>query len=249
MADTEQWKCPGHGTPVEKDGKYYFLYHAYDRTSGVYTGREGLLQEFRFTPDGWIEMVQNNTQRELTAVLINDKFKGSRLMENWQWSVFQKPIYTVKRRTLQLQALPVPAGAFLGQKTYTGNYEATVRLRPKTSSAATGIGAIGDDNNTVSAVLQNGTLRVMQLRDGKDSLVAETKATGKRNGFLQMQVRNGKDMTFLYSADGRDFTTLNATPVDGSFLPPWDRAVRVGLISKGTPEQKAVFKTFRLNSH
>jgi hypothetical protein len=39
---------------------------------------------------------------------------------------------------------------------------------------------------------------------------------------------------------------MNTTPVDGSFLPPWDRAVRAGLIAKGTAGQKAVFERFEM---
>src|SRR5687768_11917975 len=46
IATTEEWKCPGHGTPVAKDDKFYFLYHAYDKESNVYAGRQGVLSEF-----------------------------------------------------------------------------------------------------------------------------------------------------------------------------------------------------------
>jgi hypothetical protein len=39
---------------------------------------------------------------------------------------------------------------------------------------------------------------------------------------------------------------LNDTVADISYLPPWDRAVRVGLVSKGPAEKAAFFKNFML---
>ena len=36
---------------LKKDGKYYFLHHAYDKKTSVFTGRQGILSEFKFTPD------------------------------------------------------------------------------------------------------------------------------------------------------------------------------------------------------
>jgi xylan 1,4-beta-xylosidase len=43
---------------------------------------------------------------------------------------------------------------------------------------------------------------------------------------------------------------LNKEPLNGTFLPPWDRAVRVGLVAKGVSEQVGVFDSFRLeNEH
>ncbi len=62
------WKCPGHGTPVEKNGKYYFLYHAYSTTTGAYGGRQGLLNEFEFTPDGWLRFLNSNDYGKIKEV-------------------------------------------------------------------------------------------------------------------------------------------------------------------------------------
>ncbi len=60
LTNDKKWKCPGHGTPIEKDGRNYFLYHAYNNVTDVFTGREGMLVEFKFTNDGWIEFVKDS---------------------------------------------------------------------------------------------------------------------------------------------------------------------------------------------
>jgi hypothetical protein len=70
----------------------------------------------------------------------------------------------------------------------------------------------------------------------------------KRKAYLQMQVRNGKDVTFLAGRKRKRFEVLNGTPVDGTYLPPWDRALRAGVVSKGTAGQRAFFKNFSMQN-
>lgn len=248
LTHDEEWKCPGHGTPIEKDGKYYFLYHAYDKESSVYTGREGMLIEFKFTPDGWIEFVKEKESADVALTSFDDSFKGRRLQQNWQWSVFQPVGYKQSWGELKLAAIPSPSGTYIGTKTTSGNYTATVKLRAKGNSAAAGLGAIGDDNNLVSAYWQNGVVRLLQLKEGKETELAQKRIATGKSLYLKMQVANGKDLTFLYSTDGNTFEPLNEQPVDGSYLPPWDRSIRVGLLAKGDGTQKATFDKFTLQN-
>lgn len=248
LENDEEWKCPGHGTPIEKNGKYYFLYHAYDNETSVYTGREGMLIEFRFTPDGWIEFVKENESKDVALTSITDKFRGNQLAQHWQWSVFQPVTYTQSGGELQLAAMPSPSGAYVGIKTTSGNYTATVRVRPGQTTAAAGLGAIGDDNNTIGAYYKDGLVRVVQLRDGKETELAQKNVARGKNLYLKMQVANGKDISFLYSTRGKRFQPLNEKVADGGYLPPWDRAIRVGLLSKGDASQRATFDRFQLQN-
>jgi xylan 1,4-beta-xylosidase len=66
--------------------------------------------------------------------------------------------------------------------------------------------------------------------------------------YIRATVSNGKDIIFSYSSDGKKYTKVNENAVDGFFLPPWDRAVRVALISKGTSGTKGVFEEFALKN-
>ncbi len=246
LVNDDEWKCPGHGTPIEKDGKNYFLYHAYNKGTNVYTGREGLLIEFRFTPDGWIEFVKEDKSDDVAMTSVTDNFSGGTVKDHWQWSVFEPAVFNQKKGKLTLSAKPSPTGAFIGTKTLSGNYTATVKINTKRTTAGAGIAAIGDEKNIVSAFLKDGKLSVVELKEGKQSEVMQTSIRTKRKFYLQMQVENGKDITFLYSAKGKDFQLLNNKPVDGSYLPPWDRSVRVGLTAKGDASQKVSFDDFQL---
>ena len=247
LTHDEEWRCPGHGTPVEKEGRFYFLYHAYDAKENVYTGRQGLLIEFRFTPDGWVEFIKQKSPG-VSVVTITDNFKDKKLSTDWQWSVFQNFNKKLKKGRLQLSALASPTGAFLGQKTHKADYTVDALVLNAKTTAAAGVAVIGDEKNTISVLLQKNTVTVMQVKNNRDSVIATATIPQKKKTHLRMQVRNGKDITFSYSINGKDFVIINNTPADGAFLPPWDRAIRAGLVAKGGSDTKAVFDSFTLNN-
>ncbi|MEJ7914383.1 MAG: family 43 glycosylhydrolase [Chitinophagaceae bacterium] len=247
LKNTDNWICQGHGTPVEKDGRFYFLYHAYDKKSNVYTGRQGVLKEFKFTADNWIQFVDIPATAALPVVgEVYDKFEKSTLSDKWQWSVFQQVSFSLQNGKLFLETLPGRAGAFIGQKTLSGKYKATARILTKNSSAGAGIGAIGNDFNLVYATCQKGNIRVVTVKEGKLTTIVETFVAPKTTIYISMEVVNSKEVRFSYASDGKNFKVLNKTAIDASYLPPWDRAVRVGLISTGEPGQKAAFDSFRM---
>jgi len=233
---------------VEQNGRHYFLYHGYDAQSTVFTGREGLLQEFRFTPDGWIEFVTAPGTVNRDAAPRIDRFRGRDLPLHWEWNVFQKPQYTVGKGELKLGALTTAAGHFAGQKTKSGNYTATAVIRPLKSTAAAGIAILGDEQNTLTLYLEGSNLRLAGVQAGRDTTWASVAMPARRKLRLRVSAQGGNQFVFSYSANGRSYVPVNATPVNGSYLPPWDRALRVGLAAKGQEGTKAVFDRFDLDS-
>jgi beta-xylosidase len=242
----ENWKCPGHGTPVEKDGKYYFLYHAYNKESDVYTGRQGILQEFRFTSDDWVEFIDNAVDPTPIPTEVKDDFTGSTLDADWQWSVFNPVKTSLRNGKLTLSAKSSNGGAFIGFKTLSSNYQAEIVLLP--STAASGIGLVGDDKNMIRLLVSGSELTVSKLENDKETIVVKQSITTAPKIHLRMDVSNGSDASFSYSVDGTSFVKINDNAVDGRALPPWDRAVRVGLISKGEVSQKTVVESFVLKN-
>lgn len=244
----DAWKCPGHGTPVMKDGRYFFLYHAYNSESNVYAGRQGMLSEFRFTDDGWIEFLKGVEGQATVQTEWEDDFKGKALSPHWQWSVFQKPAYSQRKGKLELMAASGKSGAYLGAKTLTSDYSAEAILLPTASSAEVGLGLIGDEKNFVTATVDNSQLVLRKVEDDKETVIEEKHLPRGKQLHLRVIVRGGSDISFLYSTDGKNFIALNESPVAGAFLPPWDRAVRVALVSKGAPSDQGVFDYFVLKS-
>ena len=248
VATTDEWKCPGHGTPIEKDGAYYFLYHAYHKESDVYTGRQGVLSQFTFTPDGWIEFVNGpGPSSEPIQREIKDEFNGGELSRHWQWSVFAEPELRVRKGKLELMASQ-GAGGYLGTKTYTDDYEADVVIERRISSGEAGLAVVGDDENLVSATLAGNRIVVRKIERDEETIILTKDVPSSERLYLRARVANGKEISFFASRDGKAYAPINEQPVDGFFLPPWDRAVRVALISKGGRRAKAVFDDFILKN-
>jgi beta-xylosidase len=246
LTNNENWICPGHGTVAEKDGRYYFLHHGYDKRSTAFTGRQGLLTEFTFNKDGWITITNNAVNKYVGVKVITDDFKGNKLSDQWEWSVFQSPKYTIRNGQLLLHSIPTGSGAFVAQKTLWPDYTVSTAIDIKNTTASAGLGAIGDDENMVTISLRGDTAKVITLIQNKGTVIAQKRVSSKNRVYFKMQVKNGKDINFMYSADGKSYKAVNDTTINGAFLPPWDRAVRVGLISKGAVSEQAAFTSFSM---
>jgi xylan 1,4-beta-xylosidase len=246
LVDSENWICKGHGTAIEKDGKYYFLYHAYDRKTSAFTGRQGLLQEFVFTNDNWINFVNTKNDTVSQVRVVTDEFKGSRLNDIWQWNVFGNINYQMKDGRLLLGGSLERSESFIGQKILSDDYTATTLVRANESTASAGIAAIGDDQDMVLVLLRNNQLEILKVKDGFESIAGIYEVSPSDSVFLQMWVRDRYSISFLYSLNGKDFKLLNEEPIKGIYLPPWDNPPRAGLVSRGNSDQHAVFEKFVL---
>jgi hypothetical protein len=140
------------------------------------------------------------------------------------------------------------SGAFLGQKTYTANYDAEVTLIPPFSAEA-GIGVIGDEKNLIAATIKNDLFTVRKIEKDEETIVFEKKIPFNDEVYLRLKVTDVKDLTFEYSDDCRKYIALGNKSIDAFYLPPWDRAVRVGLISKGSPNLQSFFDNFVLRNN
>jgi len=244
LASTPEWTCPGHGTAVEKDGKYYFLYHGYSTGENVFAGRQGLLQEFEFTNDGWISF-KKTVPAVLKRVVKTDEFSAPKLGLDWQWSVFKDFDKSLNGKTLTLQALPDVSGAYIGQPVYHSDY--TVQTVVSTATAEAGITIIGDDKNLVFASIKGSDIQLKEVRNGQVSLLKNLKSAAKQYPVkFKMEARQNHNFTFYFASGKGSWTRINDEPADGSFLPPWDRALRVGLIAIGDAGEKASFDSFSM---
>lgn len=248
LTDSGNWLCKGHGTPIEKDGKFYFLYHGFDKATSAFTGREGLLQEFIVTPDNWIQFINTTTDSVKRKEIIRDEFSGNKLDEKWQWSVFNDTRYEIKNKQLHLFALPNKSGSFIGQRISSADYTATTAVDARKSNAFSGIGAIGTEKNILALLVKDNQIKVVKVKNGSDSLMALLRIPVTEKVYLQMRVKERYRISFLYSINGKNFLPVNRKPLRGVFLPPWDNPPRAGLISMGTTNEKAIFEGFELRA-
>ncbi|WP_114778593.1 family 43 glycosylhydrolase [Botryobacter ruber] len=263
MQQNEAWKCAGHGSIVtDQQGRDFFLYHAYTTNTFVYPGRQGLLDQILWREDGWPYFEESAPsvtapapyqQQAVVQLDVQDEFNSPTLAKSWQWSVTQAPVYTISDTNngqLLLKASAAQIGTMLGQRTKAGDYTATAALDCRSLPRGTraGLSAFGDPNNAIGIALQNDSIVLWQVKRKEASELARVAAPPQETLQFKLTVQQGHKLTFAWSGDGYSWNELNnGAPVDGSFLPPWDRGVRVGLSAKGPASTAATFNWFKIN--
>ncbi|WP_210488330.1 family 43 glycosylhydrolase [Rufibacter aurantiacus] len=262
MKKNETWTCPGHGTVVsDGKGRDFFLYHAYSANSTVYPGRQGLLDEITWGTDGWPSFKNGSPALTATAPYntnakeeldIQEEFTTSTLAPSWQWFVEQTPKFTVQPGNggrLLLQATPEKVGSVLSKRTIEADYTATTAVNQKQlgQGVAAGLAAIGDPQNAIGVSVRNGEITLWTVKENKETV--HSKVAAPKGDLLQFKLTaaKGDQLQFAWSADGTTWNPLNeGNPLNGDFLPPWDRGVRIGLTAKGPVGSAAVYEWYRL---
>jgi len=249
LAEQGDWMCPGHGTAITVNGNNYFMYHAYAKSSNKYTGREVLIRRFEFTDDNWIRFTNeylSPTDDNLPYTAI-DQFDKKKLDLHWSWSVFNKPEFELKKGKIAMH-IKDEREAFIARKIDSQNYEATVETIPG-KNPKSGVALIGDDRNLIYAAAKQDSIDIILVKDGARSSLGKFAVAAKgKHLFLKMVVKNNTDIGFSYSLNGKDFTSLKIASPDITYLPPWDRAVRAGIIAKGIQGDVAVVESFVFQS-
>jgi len=274
LAGNETWKCPGHGTIVtDERGRDYFLYHAYHAKTFVYVGRQGLLDEVKWGVDDWPTINQGrgpSTNAPAPAAMrtppaLNssghtffDEFTAPGLRPEWQWPQHNEPVTHIKSSNGgQLLLAPNPQhatdmiGGVLAVKTTTGDYTATALLdaRELNPGVAAGLSAFGDMANALGIVFDGGKLSVWRRQRNKTEFVTTNAAPPDARLHLRMSASDGHRFRFAFSEDGRDWKNVGQDmDLEGNYLPPWDRGVRVALTVGGKENASAKFDWLRIAS-
>lgn len=262
LTKNNTWTCPGHGTAIERGGRWFMLHHAYQTGSFENVGRQGVLSEFVWTKAGWPEFLNQHTvpappvpAARTAALAVRDEFNENSLPPAWQWPVEDKPDFALSGGQLRLQARPDRGGAALGRPTVAAAYTArTTLLNPAALPAGTsaGLAALGDPGNALALTVEGGKIGLIQTKAGQQQTLAQMSLEGTGPTVqLRYQVAAGNQYRFAWSADGQVWHALPADgqAVKGDFLPPWDRGVRAGVVARGPATATAVFERFAVDNN
>jgi beta-xylosidase len=238
------------------------MYHAYDPQDTVYVGRQALLDEITWTRDGWAAINGGNgpskranspygiAERDAEYRFFDD-FNQRKLRFGWQWQHANVPNYRVQNGFLVLSPNPDQMrnelGAIMARSTTVGDYEATTQidLSRLPDSGIAGISAYGDNENALGAGFQNGNLVIWRRERNNHQTVSTHLAPRSALVYLKMTARDGHRFSFAFSRNGRNWQTVGGE-VNGAFLPPWDRGVRVALSVGGVRNATARFGFLRI---
>ncbi len=261
------WKCPGHGSAVQDaKGDYYFMYHAYHVKDSVFVGRQAVLAKIDWNGDSW-PVINSGEGTPFNAISPSghsaehqqfhfaDDFKAQTLDPNWQWPQNNEPgisLYPEKYGLLELKANPSRGediiGGILALKSASGEYQASaVLLRHQLEQNVTaGLCAFGDLDNALGLSLKGNQVQLWRKSRKKIEQLATQPAPAGAALHLRLSAREGHKFRFSMSADGKDWTEVaQDLALEGNYLPPWDRGIRIALQVGSSPGATAQFDSFQ----
>ena len=247
LTSHDDWKCPGHGTVVTTpDNRYFYLHHAYKTDGFTFTGRQGVLTEMVWNDTtGWpafrygtatpteAASPTSHPQRPRSNIAVN--FKKAPATLPWVWDVHRPaPVYAVNHGQLRLNNVPTDStGAFLGLVMKESSYTLTVNVQPQ-NDLWQSISLYGDASNALGLGVRGDSLELWQVKNGvKSRLQTQQLPSQSEPLTLRLSSQNGQLFTFSWMTDGGVFQSMNNTELNGSFLPRWDRAPRLGISVQG----------------
>jgi beta-xylosidase len=266
LRGNDAWKCPGHGSIVtDSRGRDFLMYHAYHPKDSVYVGRQALLDEVKWGAGGWPVINEGKGPSASAASPASagernseydffDDFKSPALMAGWQWPQANRPAVAITpagggRLLLSPSAgqKSDPIGAVIARSTTTGDYTAATAINTRGMKARSlaGIAAYGDGENALGLSVGDGKAALWRREKNDHKVVASVDAPNAPVLHLRMTAAGGNRFRFALSPDGRRWTDVGEE-LDGSFLPPWDRGVRVALTSGGSPQASGAFDYLRI---
>jgi beta-xylosidase len=272
QGDGETVLSCGHGTAVVTPaGESFYLFHAYLKGAGFYNGRQAFLKELAVKEDGWPyfvtgkyaclqEPAPSGQIRQAAAIpAFEDCFDGNVLRAEWCWNfTFSDLCARIENNTLLLSGSALEGnryGTALCLRTLRPDYAIAAEIKDQ-EGIFSGLTLYGDKENLIILGLENGRIVLKRIKKGEETLLYQ-KVSGGGNVHLKIAVSGGSRASFSQSSDGENWIPLSVAveqeadallpSVDVSFLPPWDRAFRPGLIHIGDAALPATFACCRLS--
>jgi xylan 1,4-beta-xylosidase len=252
LAGNGDWKCPGHGSVVEDArGRMFFLYHAYHPVDFIWLGRQGMLDEIVWGPDGWPAINRGKgpsaTSRRVPKGFA-DEFQA--VSPELQWPVSHRPDVRAEGGWLALTArggIDLLQAVIAKPPTAT-DYAATTRIDLSKLRAGdrVGLAAYGNAQNAIGVAAGREGLTLWRREKGRHVDLASAAFAGKFV-HLRMTSTGGKRFDFAWSPDGRVWREFQG-PQDGGALPPWDLATRIALTSGGADGAAGRFDYLRIQN-
>lgn len=254
----------GHSTvTTTQDGRLFHLCHAYFAGDKFYAGRQPILQEIIINKDNWIEFTTGDVAQSKQPVpFVNtlqrpqkdfeDTFESDALKLDWAWNYLYSEIWTkTGNGYLELSGTPKGDnvnGTVLCVRPVAPHYSYETQVSNQNKSLK-GLTLYGDDKNMVAFGYQGSELILKEVIDGKETVLSQSPASSSAS-YLKMEITNGIQCSFFWSADGKTWTQITQIPAkrDYSKLVRWDRVPRIGLLHCGENNEAAIFSCFTVKN-
>lgn len=251
LSENNHWKCMGHGSFVDApNGRQYYLHHAYNKSTSVATGRQGLISELTWpSKQNWPKLIPQQIL-DTTRNDIYDNFSSKNLMNYWQWDFRNSsPLITQKNKVLTLGGNTMtnnPVGIVLTTRPVAATFSMQVTVLNK-NNALKGLAFYGDANAAIGLGVQGNQILVWQVVDKKFSILLSESITIDMPVRLELEVDSERIVRFKYRQSNMDWKNLAAkVNLKEILLQQWDRSPRPGLHYQGRNTENANFSNFSL---
>lgn len=248
LSENDQWRCFGHGTLVQSpDSTWYYLLHAYNKSSDIYTGRQGMLRKMKWNGE-WPQFSEVPVQEKNTEFV--DNFDGDKLSYNWQWDFrHAQPVSSVNNNELclsgELDSTKNPTGNVIAVRPFSADFEMSVKVN-NTNAALKGLAFYGDASAAVGIGVRDNIVEVWQIKDSSRNVVWSATLPKKQIPVeLKLKAEKGQNLQFSFRNGSNNWKAAGKS-INAGFLPQWDRAPRPGLHHRGNADQPACFSQFRI---
>jgi beta-xylosidase len=253
LFENKDWKCSGHGTFVQdKKGRYQYLYHAYNKESTVYTGRQGLLAELVWPEENGWPVFQQHTANKLNSSTsnIHDSFNDKEPALHWQWDWrHSTPSFHQSNGQLRLSGTVTnnnPTGIVLTVRPIKANFSISTKLTAQ-NSALQGLAYYGDAGASLGIGIIGRQIQVWMVRDQQFNVIQSVDLPTSDSVELKFSVDKDHRCHFYYKSGKNNWIQIELkSPVSANFLPQWDRSPRPGLHFRGNEKEYASFSQFKL---
>lgn len=253
-------KSCGHGTAVTgKDGRMFYMCHAYLEGDGFYLGRVPALFELAVTEDGWLGVIggpgapekaecpYNHAKQVLPKAFVDD-FDSEEIARGWSWNdVFSDVRYALKDGDLLLSGSPVKqgmySGAVLAVRPSDTRYSVSTDMEFNESDSQ-GLTFYGDDRNFILWGNVHGLVTLMLFEEEVPSILYSDQYSGHEIN-LSAEIHDGDKACFSWTGEDGVRHDCPVKDVDLRKLTRWDRTFRPGLITSCSHEQPGIFHNFR----
>ncbi|WP_080902638.1 family 43 glycosylhydrolase [Parabacteroides sp. Marseille-P3160] len=249
----------GHGTVVTtKEGRLFYMCHAYLKGDGFYAGRQPILQEVFVGDDNWLHFKTGNIAlrkqsipykgtEQTFAESFKDNFTDSVLKKDWSWNYPYANIdIIVGNNKLILSGTPINNNLFgtaLCLRPQVSDYSYQTEVINKNESFK-GLTMYGDDKNLIAWGVSGNNVILQSVKDGESS-VLYNHSYSSNNIYLKINVERGCFLSFYQSMNGIDWERIEISSFDSQYLTRWDRVPRFGLIHIGEHLAPAEFSFFK----
>lgn len=236
----EAWKCPGHGTFVEDK---MYIYHAYNKKSNVFTGREGMMAELVWKEDAWPSLVSRPVANSAAG-----NIKG--LTPFWQWDFRNStPVVSRSKKMLYLSGTSKEGnntGIVLTVRPVRDDFDVMTTVT-NWNAALKGLAFYGDAHAAVGIGVINDKVEFWMVKENVRTVLGTQAVKPGVPVQLKLTMHADRTCEVAYRQGGSAWQAVApGVKQDIGFLPQWDRSPRPGLHFKGPENLKAAFSSFEL---